>query len=213
MSVTKIERLNRYDENVKVFNNLRAYTNPLGDSVYPIPLVGNEIVIENLLLCYEDEILPYFERFGPVYKLLLLTNGDILATASLTYYLEKSVHAALDVARYYIRKGTTLNATKSEEVFHLLADNIAPHKSDKEIESQLESIFSSTQNVTMIRQEENDSGLPISCIAKMEFRSLTTAMAAFKVGPIILWGKKVTLEWDDPERRDYLLDNEVSYTI
>ena len=216
MSVTKIERLNRYEQFVFVNDNLRSYTNPLGDTVYPIPNEDNEILIQNLMLpCYEDEILPYFERFGPVYRLHLLTDieGDFLTSGFLTYYLEKSVHAALDVSSYYVRKGMQLKVSKTEEIFHILALNIAPHKSELAIKRQLASIFSKTENIEVYRQQSNDSGIPKICTARMEFPNITKALAAFKVGPIILWGKQVTLEWDNPERREFLIDNEVSYTI
>ncbi|CAO1409058.1 unnamed protein product [Diamesa tonsa] len=212
MSVTKVERLNRYEQFVDVNDNLRSYTNPLGDSVHPIPSEESEILIQNLMLpCYEDEILPYFERFGPVYKFHLLTNieGDYFTSGFLTYYLEKSVHAATDVMKYFVRNNKQLNISKSEEIFHLLALNIAPHKTDLAIKMQLASLFSKTENIEVYRQQTDDSGIPKICTARMEFPNLTKALAAFKVGPIILWGKKVTLEWDNPERKDYLMENEI----
>ena len=216
MSVIKIERLNRYEEFIVINENLRTYTNPLGDSVYPIPRDVNEILIQNIILpCYEDEFLPYFERFGPVYKFQMLVDPYEVSVTSgyLTYYLEKSVHAALDVMSYCIRNGVTLNVTKPDEIFHILALNIATQMSDTTIERQLSSIFSKAESVEVYRQQMDDSGIPQICTAKMEFPNFTNALAAMEIGPLILWGKKVTLEWDKPERREYMVANEVSYKI
>lgn len=216
MSVIKIERLNRYDEFIEVNENLRSYTNPLGDSIYPIPSEANEILVQNMVLpCYEDEILPYFERFGPVYKFhMLIDIANVSCTSGfLTYYLEKSTHAALDVMRYCIRKGTTLGVSKSEESFDVLALNIAPHKSDIAIEKQLASLFSRAESIKVFRQQMDDTGNPQVCTAKMEFPNITKALAAMKIGPLILWGRKVTLEWDKPEKRDHMIANEVSCQV
>ena len=216
MSSVNIERFNRYEEHIMIENEIRIYTNPEENSVYSIPTDAMEILIQNIVLpCSEEEILPLFERFGPVYKFYLLTDSSNLGCtcASLTYYLEKSALVAIDVMKNFVRKGMTMYVHKSEEKFSILAHNIAPQVSDRAIEKQLTSLFSKAECVTVSRQQNDENGNPTLCAAVIEFPNLTRAIAAMKYGSLILWGKTVTLEWDNPERRSYLTANEVSSKI
>jgi RNA recognition motif-containing protein len=69
---------NHYLSNVTQTNGCRVWLNPIGDLRYPIPNSSNELYIRNIPKEFsEADLLPHFERFGPVYQFRLLVEVSI----------------------------------------------------------------------------------------------------------------------------------------
>lgn len=68
---------NRYLENVVQTNGCRVWENPFNNVKYQTPQKPIEIFIKNIPKeFYEIDILPHFERLGPIYQFRLLIDYD-----------------------------------------------------------------------------------------------------------------------------------------
>ena len=201
MAVCKIDG-NSYESHVIQSNGCRIYTNPMGSSKFPIPKDQIEIFVRNLPRdCFENEILPHFERFGPIYKFRLLIDYDSLTRGYgyLIFYLEKSALMALDVMMYYIiRKDVIVDVDISHEKSKLMAMNVPSNHSDEDIKQQFMKIFKQISNITIIRQNDVNMKANSSCKALLEFPSHQDALIAKQYGSkgtINLWGRSVKILW------------------
>ena len=193
---------NSFENNIIQSNGCRIYTNPLGSSKFPIPTDKIEIFVRNLPRdCFENEILPHFERFGPIYKFRLLIDYDNLTRGYgyLIFYLEKSALMALDVMGYYIiRKDVIVDVEISLEKSSLLAMNVPSNHSDEEIQQQFIKIFKQISNITIKRQKDTNMKESNSCKALLEFPSHKDALTAKQYGSkgtLNLWGRSVKILW------------------
>lgn len=201
MSGCKIDG-NSYENHVIQSNGCRIYINPLGISKYPIPTDKIEIFVRNLPRdCFENEILPHFERFGPIYKFRLLIDYDNLTRGYgyLIFYLEKSALMALDVMGYYIiRKDVIVDVEISLEKSRLLAMNIPSNHPNEAIQQQFLKIFKQISNITIKRQKDANMKECNSCKALLEFPSHKDALTAKQYGSkgsLNLWGRSVKILW------------------
>ena len=56
---------------IRQVNGQRLYGPPIDDSI-PKPIRGSEIIVKGIPTdCFEDELVPFFERIGPIYQLRL----------------------------------------------------------------------------------------------------------------------------------------------
>lgn len=215
MSGCKIDG-NSFENNVIQSNGCRIYTNPLGSSKFPIPTDKIEIFVRNLPRdCFEDEILPHFERFGPIYKFRLLIDYDNLTRGYgyLIFYLEKSALIALDLMGYYIiRKDIIMDVEKSFEKSCLLAMNIPSNHTDEAIKQQFLKIFKQITSITINRHNELNMKENNTCKALLEFPNHKDALTAKQYGSkgtLNLWGKSVKILWFEAGNNE-LASDEVS---
>jgi RNA recognition motif-containing protein len=128
-----------YSTNVVQSNGCRIWENPLANIKYKVPENENkiELFIKNIPKdLYEEDILPHFERFGPVYQFRLLMDFDSQnrGFGYLIFFHAKNALSCLDYIRYlWIREGIQLDVERSEERSHLMALNIPNHLSDENI--------------------------------------------------------------------------------
>lgn len=84
---------NPYLLNVNQTNGCRNWQNPLTNVKYEIPEKPTELFIKNLPKeMLEIDLLPHFERFGPIYQFRLLIDYDNCnrGFAYLIYFYQKS---------------------------------------------------------------------------------------------------------------------------
>lgn len=63
----------QYLSNVTQTNGCRVWQNPLGSSKFPVPDGSKELYIRSIPRdLFEADLLPHFERFGPIYQFRLL---------------------------------------------------------------------------------------------------------------------------------------------
>lgn len=68
---------NTYINNIKQTNGCRIWENPQTNVFFNVPERPIEVFIKNLPKdLFEIDILPHFERFGPIYQFRLLVDYD-----------------------------------------------------------------------------------------------------------------------------------------
>lgn len=143
-----------YTLNIVQTNGCRTWTNPT--AIEP-PMAPIELFIRQLPAnCTEQEILPFFDRFGEIYEFRLLVgyDGTNRGFAYLIYNDIKPALMCLDCMGYFIiRSGILLDVTKSEQKSSLVALGIPPTVSDDAIEIGFRQTFWSVQRVLVQRQD------------------------------------------------------------
>lgn len=128
--------------------------------------------------CTEQDILPFFARFGEIYEFRLLIDyeGHNRGFAYLIYFHEKAALACLDCMGYFIiRPGVMLDVTVSEQRSSLVAMGIPWQVEDDAIVMGLKQTFCGVQRVLVQRQDnlvaaillfpDHDSALQVSSSA------------------------------------------------
>lgn len=190
-------------------NGCRVWTNPLEGTEFPIPSQSNEIYIRNIPKEHtESDLLPLFERFGPVYQLRLLVEvsaskfEDFIKSSQLNlqiviqydsgnrgfgyllYYWEKSVIECLEVMPFFfINTGSALDVEISQDRRHLSVINIPTSIQDNEIEIQIKKMFVDATHVSVHRgqtpnRHTNALDKQKNCSAIVKFRDHSEAVAA-----------------------------------
>jgi RNA recognition motif-containing protein len=198
---------NIYATNVIQSNGCRIWRNPKAGNEIPVPETKPmELYISNIpreLL--EEDLLPHFERFGPIYQFRLLMDYDNLnrGFGYLTFFWEKSARQALDLMGYYIMEtGIFLDVEVSLEKSHLMALNVPWCLSNEQIEDGFRSIF---PNLSRVQRELNNnhnqaisSSRNVTCSVIIEFSDHQSALMAKQfssLGSINLWNRNVKIIW------------------
>ena len=201
---------NRYLKDVTQTNGCRIWINP--DSNHEIPEKKIEIFINNLPKdFFEIDILPHFERFGPVYQFRLLIDYDNRnrGFAYLVYYYEKSALTCLDLMGYFVAKpGLILDVERSQQRSHLLALNVPSNLQYSEIEQGFRSIYPDLKNV-FVRQTASKQGeMPSkNTSVLLTFPDHETALNAKRwsgVGSVNIWSRNVKILWARSEQVEEL---------
>lgn len=225
LKVIKMET-NRYLKDVKQTNGCRVWENPKKNLEYKIPERPSEIFIKNIPKeLFEIDILPHFERFGPVYQFRLLIDYDNCnrGFAYLIYFYEKSSIECLDLMGYFVIKpGVMIDVERSQERSHLLALNIPSTLSKDEIERGLRQLYTDLSSV-FIRREEKDhqGGIAASKsvgTAVLAFPDHTSALKAKRwsgAGSVNLWNRNIKILWARNEQVEGLMTsgNEVKHVL
>lgn len=190
---------NPYANNVKQTNGCRIWENPLP---FAAPNHKCELFIKNLPKdIFEVDILPFFERFGPVFQLRLLIDYDNSnrGFAYLIYFFEKSALECLDLMSYcFIKPGLQLDIERSLKRSHLSALHIPSSLTDAEIQSGLRNLYKELINVTVKRDPRSQI-----CYAIMEFPNHNKALEAKSwsgTGSVNLWNQSVKILWATKEQ-------------
>lgn len=221
---------NPYLNHVMQTNGCRIWENPHTNVRYSIPESKIEIFIKNIPKDqFEIDILPHFERFGPIYQFRLLIDYDNCnrGFAYLIYFWEKSALECLDVMGYFLIKqkpGIMLDVERSQERSHLLALNVPSVLGDKEIENGFRKLYSQLLGIFVRRgdYESDDSGNSSSprgsCAAVLAFPDHKAALNAKRwsgVGSINLWNRNIKVLWASSEQIENLIapTNEVKHVL
>ena len=179
---------------------------------------------------FEDDILPSFERFGPIFQFRLLIDYDNQnrGFGYLIYYWDYSVSSTLtsaenvflieifsfpqafqclDLMRYFlIKPGVMMDVEISLERSHLKALNIPTSLTDEEIEQGIRSIYNQVSRLVIKRNTNQNSS---TCKAILEFPDHQSALAAKRwsgVGTVNLWNQNIKILWALKEETKDLID-------
>lgn len=198
---------NHYLKDVKQTNGCRIWENPKRGFELTIPERPFEIFIKNIPTdLFEIDILPHFERFGPVYQFRLLIDYDSSnrGFAYLIYFYEKSAILCLDLMSFFlIRPGVILDVERSQERSHLLAMNIPGTLPKAEIEHAFLQLFTDLKSVTVRQEVKNTENFNQSCVAILTFADHSSALRAKRwsgVGSINMWNRNVKILWAKNEQ-------------
>lgn len=200
---------NPYIFNVLQTNGCRVWVNPNTENEKTLtkPDQFVEIYIKNLPKhMFEIDILPHFERFGPVYEFRLLIDYENCSRgfAFLIYFHEKSALECLDLMSYHIiAPGIMLEVERSQERSHLQVLNVPENLTDSEISNGFLNLYKELSKVYVQRDPSKSS-----CSAILEFRDHKTALNAKRwsgIGSVNMWGRAVKVLWAPADKVEELL--------
>ncbi|XP_064603831.1 APOBEC1 complementation factor-like isoform X2 [Liolophura sinensis] len=196
-------------------NGQRKYGGPPPDWEGPAPLRGCEIFVGKIPRdCYEDELVPIFEKIGKIYELRLMMDfsgsnrgyGFVMYTNK-----EHAKQAVKELNNYEIRKGRLLGVCKSVDNCRLFVGGIPKNKQRDEILQEMKKVTDGVTDVIVypsaIDKAKNRG------FAFVEYEShRAAAMARRKLipGRIQLWGHQIAVDWAEPEQD---VDEDVMSTV
>ncbi|CRL00219.1 CLUMA_CG013493, isoform A [Clunio marinus] len=200
--------VNRYLANIIQTNGCRMWRNPNANP--NIPESSLELFIKNIPQnLFEADILPHFERFGPIYEFRLMIdyNNKNRGFGYLKYVWDKSALQVLDCMGYFFirreRQLTKLEVEESQQRSHLLALNIPSYKSDTEIEESFKKLYANLESISVDRENpRNPRNEQSTCSAFLNFPNHQAALAvkrASGTGLTIMWNRNIKILWPSAE--------------
>uniref|UniRef100_A0A2L2XXQ5 APOBEC1 complementation factor n=1 Tax=Parasteatoda tepidariorum TaxID=114398 RepID=A0A2L2XXQ5_PARTP len=174
------------------------------DPTGPPPAKGSEVFVGKLPRdVFEDELVPLFERAGPIYEMRLMMEygNNNRGFAFVMYTCPEDAKKAIDeLDNYEIRKSRFIGVCKSVDNCRLFVGGIPKMKTKEEILDEMKKITDSVSKVILyssIADKTKNRGF-----AFVEYEShKAAAMARRKLipGKIPLWGHDIAVDWAEPE--------------
>ncbi|VEL11142.1 unnamed protein product [Protopolystoma xenopodis] len=200
-------------------NGQRCYGPPPGWTL-AAPQRGCEVFVGKIPRdCYEDELIPVFERIGPIYmfRLMMDFNGANRGFGFCVYTSrEDTKRAVSELNNYEIRKGKTIGVCLSVDNCRLFVGGIPKNKTRDEILSEMRRVTDGVRDVISypsVNDKTKNRGF-----AFVEYDShRAAAMARRKLlpGHIQLWGQQIAVDWAEPEREvnEDIMSKVISYVL
>lgn len=170
-----------------------------------IPPRGCEVFVGKIPRdCFEDELIPVFEKIGPIYmfRLMMEFNGHNRGYGFCVYTNRDDAKRAVDeLNNYEIRKGKTIGVCLSVDNCRLFVGGIPKNKTKEEIFIEMQKVTDGVKDVICypsITDKTKNRGF-----AFVEYEShKAAAMARRKLipGRIQPWGQQIAVDWAEPER-------------
>ncbi|KAF6779796.1 hypothetical protein AHF37_00735 [Paragonimus kellicotti] len=154
--------------------------------------------------CFEDELIPVFERIGPIYmfRLMMEFEGGNRGYGFCVYTnREDTKRAVQELDNYEIRKGKTIGVCFSVDNCRLFVGGIPKNKTREEILTEMKRVTEGVKDVISypsVADKTKNRGF-----AFVEYEShKAAAMARRKLipGRIQLWNQQIAVDWAEPER-------------
>lgn len=185
-------------------NGRRVYGPPL-DWTGPPPPDGTELFIKKLpKKMLENDILPLFLRFGPIYEFRLMMDYNNLnrGYGYIRFGTREAALRAMEVMNHYLTSNkTNLIVQQSYDKCRLFVGNLPRQLTREDIEMTFKNIFPEMGSLVMhnrISDENKNRGFGF-----LDFPDHKAALLAKKKcspGIIRLWNTDVKIVWANPER-------------
>lgn len=192
-------------------NGQRKYGGPPPFWEGPVPPRGCEVFVGKIPRdCYEDELVPVFEKIGKLYELRLMMDfsGTNRGYCFTTYSSRcDALRCVRDLNNYEIRKGRFLGVCLSVDNCRLFVGGIPKNKQKDEILQEMQKVTEGVVDVIVYPSAQDKT--KNRGFAFVEYEShRAAAMARRKLipGRIQLWGHQIAVDWAEPEQE---VDEEV----
>ena len=154
--------------------------------------------------CYEDELVPVFERVGKLYELRLMMDfsGSNRGYAFVMYTNRADAQKAVrELNNFEIRKGRLLGVCTSVDNCRLFVGGIPKTKNREEILQEMKKVTEGVVDVIVYPSAVDKS--KNRGFAFVEYEShRAAAMARRKLipGRIQLWSHQIAVDWAEPEQ-------------
>uniref|UniRef100_A0A8W8NTG3 RRM domain-containing protein n=1 Tax=Magallana gigas TaxID=29159 RepID=A0A8W8NTG3_MAGGI len=154
--------------------------------------------------CYEDELVPVFERVGKLYELRLMMDfsGSNRGYAFVMYTNRADAQKAVrELNNFEIRKGRLLGVCTSVDNCRLFVGGIPKMKNREEILQEMKKVTEGVVDVIVYPSAVDKS--KNRGFAFVEYEShRAAAMARRKLipGRIQLWSHQIAVDWAEPEQ-------------
>ncbi|XP_048830302.1 heterogeneous nuclear ribonucleoprotein Q isoform X2 [Brienomyrus brachyistius] len=204
---TKIKALlERTGYTLDVTTGQRKYGGPPPESVYPgtQPPVGTEIFVGKIPRdLFEDELVPQFEKAGPIWDLRLMMDpfsGLNRGYAFITFCTKEAAQEAVKLCNNSeIRPGKHIGVCISVANNRLFVGSIPKNKTKEQILEEFAKVTEGLSDVILYHQPDNKKKNRGFCFLEYEdHKTAAQARRRLMSGKVKVWGNVVTVEWADP---------------
>ena len=185
-------------------NGQRKYGGPPPDWEGAPPPKGSEVFVGKIPRdCFEDELVPVFERVGKIYEMRLMMDfsGSNRGYGFVMYTCPEDVQKATRTLNgYEIRPNRNLGVVKSVDNCRLFVGGIPKNKTREEVLEEMTRMAEGVVDVLLyasVTDKTRSRGF-----AFVEFESHRAAAMArrkFSPGKMVLWGHELAVDWAEPE--------------
>ncbi|XP_068198427.1 heterogeneous nuclear ribonucleoprotein Q-like isoform X2 [Antennarius striatus] len=198
--------LERTHYTLDVTTGQRKYGGPPPPDVFAgaQPSVGTEIFVGKIPRdLFEDELVPLFERAGPIWDLRLMMDplsGLNRGYAFITYCTKDAAQEAVKLGNNHeIRPGKHLGVCISVANNRLFVGSIPKSKTKEQIVEEFAKVTEGLSDVILYHQPDDRRKNRGFCFLEYEdHKSAAQARRRLMSGKVRLWGIMVTVEWADP---------------
>ena len=187
-------------------NGQRKYGGPppgWGDT--PAPARGCEIFVGKIPRdCYEDELVPVFEKIGRIYELRLMMDfsGSNRGYCFVMYTSRDDAKRAVrEMNNFEIRKGRFLGVCLSVDNCRLFVGGIPKNKQREEILTEMKKVTEGVVDVIVYPSATDKAkNRGFAFVEYESHRSAAMARRKLIPGRIQLWGHQIAVDWAEPEQ-------------
>ncbi|XP_023385178.1 heterogeneous nuclear ribonucleoprotein R isoform X6 [Pteropus vampyrus] len=152
---------------------------------------------------YEDELVPLFEKAGPIWDLRLMMDplsGQNRGYAFITFCGKEAAQEAVKLCdSYEIRPGKHLGVCISVANNRLFVGSIPKNKTKENILEEFSKVTEGLVDVILYHQPDDKKKNRGFCFLEYEdHKSAAQARRRLMSGKVKVWGNVVTVEWADP---------------
>ncbi|KAJ8333185.1 hypothetical protein SKAU_G00420810 [Synaphobranchus kaupii] len=198
--------LERTGYTLDVTTGQRKYGGPPPEELYSglQPGVGTEVFVGKIPRdLYEDELVPLFEKAGPIWDLRLMMDplsGQNRGYAFITFCNKDAAQEAVKLCdNYEIRSGKYLGVCISVANNRLFVGSIPKNKTRDSILEDFSKVTEGLMEVILYHQPDDKKKNRGFCFLEYEdHKSAAQARRRLMSGKVKVWGNPVTVEWADP---------------
>lgn len=198
--------LERTGYTLDVTTGQRKYGGPPPESVYTgaQPTVGTEIFVGKIPRdLFEDELVPQFEKAGPIWDLRLMMDplsGLNRGYAFLTFCTKEAAQEAVKLCNNHeIRPGKHIGVCISVANNRLFVGSIPKSKTKEQIVEEFSKVTEGLTDVILYHQPDDKKKNRGFCFLEYEdHKTAAQARRRLMSGKVKVWGNLVTVEWADP---------------
>ncbi|XP_063167681.1 heterogeneous nuclear ribonucleoprotein R isoform X1 [Candoia aspera] len=198
--------LERTSYTLDVTTGQRKYGGPPPSTVYSgsQPGIGTEVFVGKIPRdLYEDELVPLFEKAGPIWDLRLMMDplsGQNRGYAFITFCSKDAAQEAVKLCdNYEIRPGKHLGVCISVANNRLFVGSIPKNKTKENILEEFSKVTEGLVDVILYHQPDDKKKNRGFCFLEYEdHKSAAQARRRLMSGKVKVWGNVVTVEWADP---------------
>ncbi|XP_051909323.1 heterogeneous nuclear ribonucleoprotein Q-like isoform X1 [Hippocampus zosterae] len=200
------ELLDRTNYTLDVTTGQRKYGGPPPESVYAgaQPTVGTEIFVGKIPRdLFEDELVPRFEKAGPIWDLRLMMDplsGLNRGYAFVTFCTKEAAQEAVKLCNNCeIRPGKHIGVCISVANNRLFVGSIPKSKTKEQIEEEFSKVTEGLSDVILYHQPDDKKKNRGFCFLEYEdHKTAAQARRRLMSGKVKVWNNVVTVEWADP---------------
>uniref|UniRef100_A0A8D0AK60 Synaptotagmin binding, cytoplasmic RNA interacting protein n=1 Tax=Sander lucioperca TaxID=283035 RepID=A0A8D0AK60_SANLU len=200
------ELLDRTNYTLDVTTGQRKYGGPPPESVYTgaQPNVGTEIFVGKIPRdLFEDELVPLFEKAGPIWDLRLMMDplsGLNRGYAFVTFCTKEAAQEAVKLCNNHeIRPGKHIGVCISVANNRLFVGSIPKSKTKEQIVEEFGKVTEGLSDVILYHQPDDKKKNRGFCFLEYEdHKTAAQARRRLMSGKVKVWGNVVTVEWADP---------------
>uniref|UniRef100_A0A8C9VCN5 Synaptotagmin binding cytoplasmic RNA interacting protein n=1 Tax=Scleropages formosus TaxID=113540 RepID=A0A8C9VCN5_SCLFO len=198
--------LERTGYTLDVTTGQRKYGGPPPESVYSglQPTMGTEIFVGKIPRdLFEDELVPLFEKAGPIWDLRLMMDpltGLNRGYAFVTFCTKEAAQEAVKLFNNReIRPGRHIGVCISVANNRLFVGSIPKNKTKEQIIEEFSKVTEGLSDVILYHQPDDKKKNRGFCFLEYEdHKSAAQARRRLMSGKVKVWGNLVTVEWADP---------------